>query len=72
MALGVIPELHIPSYCDLRNRREASWYSKEMAQFLSEKLYEDNIEYTFWKKEKINLETKFRHLAIRIKKRLIK
>lgn len=72
MALGVIPELHIPSYGDLRNRREASWYSKEMAQFLSEKLYEDNIEYTFWKKEKINLEMKFRHLAIRIKKRLIK
>ena len=50
MALGVIPELKTPTYESLRNRNEANWYSKEMKDFLSKKLYENNNEYSLIKK----------------------
>lgn len=45
MSLGVIPEIDSPSYAELRNREEAGWYTDEMKEFLSSKLYESNEEY---------------------------
>jgi hypothetical protein len=79
MSLGVIPELITPSYGDLRNRKEAGWYSKQMEQFLLKRLYDDNEKYSNWQKLKVNLEIKFRralNLPIRfagkIKRTLIK
>ena len=54
ISLGVIPEYCSPTYLDLRIRKEANWYSKDMAQFLSHKLIESNKEYSAIKKWKIN------------------
>ncbi|PWJ14697.1 radical SAM protein [Ruminococcus flavefaciens] len=50
MSLGVIPEVESPSYAALRNRNEGEWYSDEMNEFLSSKLYDSNEEYSFPKK----------------------
>ena len=79
MSLGVIPELITPSYGDLRNRKEAGWYSKQMEQFLSEKLYDDNKQCTGFGKNVANFEMKFRcllhssiRLATQIKDKLFK
>lgn len=42
MSLGVIPELKTPTYAQLRNRKEARWYTKEMEEFLNGRLYYNN------------------------------
>lgn len=42
LSLGVIPTLDTPTYAELRNRREANWYTNRMHQFLSEKLKDNN------------------------------
>ena len=55
MAIGVIPEIDTPSYADLRNRKEASWYTKDMYAFLSGKLCENNEEYKVIRKKICNL-----------------
>ena len=46
MSLGIIPDLKTPTYAQLRNRREATWYSEEMERFLNSKLNESNKEYS--------------------------
>lgn len=50
LSLGAIPELHTPTYAELRNREEADWYNLEMKRFLSTKLADCNQEYTPIKK----------------------
>ena len=45
ISLGVIPEIKGPSYAELRNRKEAGWYQKDMEEFLSGKLSDTNREY---------------------------
>lgn len=45
MSLGVIPSVETPSYAELRNRKEAGWYTDEMEAFLSGKLFESNDQY---------------------------
>lgn len=50
LSLGVIPELEAPTYAALRNREKAGWYSGEMKAFLSQKLRENNEEYTPFQK----------------------
>lgn len=59
MSLGIIPEIKTPSYASLRNRCEANWYSLEMKEFLSGKLYENNKAYSKLRKCKINNRGKF-------------
>ena len=46
MALGTIPSIEIPTYASLRNREGAGWYSERMNSFLSQKLENNNMEYT--------------------------
>lgn len=53
LSLGVIPKIKCPSYADLRDRKEANWYSDEMRAFLTQKLGDGNKEYGFIKKVKI-------------------
>lgn len=50
MSLGVIPEIETPTYECLRNRRDAKWYTNEMQKFLSQKLEDNNKEYSKYKK----------------------
>lgn len=56
MSLGVIPSVECPSYAQLRNREDAQWYTKEMKQFLSGKLYENNSKYLLLKQLKLNFK----------------
>lgn len=42
MSLGVIPSLKTPTYGQLRNRKEANWYTPEMTSFLNQRLYHFN------------------------------
>lgn len=60
LSLGTIPSIDTLSYGQLRNRKEANWYSKTMKSFLNEKLYDSNEEYTLIQRKMIGLETKFR------------
>ncbi len=46
MSLGVIPEIKTPTYAELRNRKEAKWYSETMLKFLNSKLQESNEKYS--------------------------
>lgn len=50
LSLGTIPTMAAPTYAALRNREEAGWYSDEMKAFLSQKLRENNREYTAFEK----------------------
>jgi len=79
MSLGVIPSLETPSYGDLRNRKDAKWYTKSMEQFFSERLYNNNDQYSDWGKLKINIAMKLRRsiyyplrFAAKIKRKLFK
>ena len=45
MSLGVIPEIETPSYAELRDREEAGWYTEDMKEFLSGRLYDSNEKY---------------------------
>lgn len=42
LSLGVIPDIQTPTYAQLRNRKEAAWYSEEVEQFLNGRLYDNN------------------------------
>lgn len=55
MSLGVIPEIDTPTYAELRNRKEAGWYTDDMMEFLSGKLYDSNEKYNAIKKMESNI-----------------
>lgn len=55
MSLGVIPEIDTPAYAELRNRKEAGWYTDDMMEFLSGKLYDSNEKYNVIKKIESNI-----------------
>ncbi|TAH69979.1 MAG: radical SAM protein [Anaerolineaceae bacterium] len=42
LTLGTMPDIVIPSYDKLRNRKELLWYSKKMIDFFKQRLFEDN------------------------------
>lgn len=66
IALGTIPDLKAPTYADLRNRicnNGTEWIQPQMKEFLSQKLYENNEEYSPWKKLLINAEMGIRESA---------
>lgn len=71
MALGVIPELSTPTYAELRNRQNASWYSQEMEEFLSSKLYDNNEEYGHMKRIFFDLVSLCDRCAYMIFKKLV-
>lgn len=50
MSLGVIPSISTPTYAELRNRKDAKWYTDEMENFLNQKLSVNNNEYTRMRK----------------------
>ena len=54
MSLGVIPEIECPSYIALRDRNN-NWYTTEMNEFLSQKLFDNNIEYNSFRKKMKNI-----------------
>jgi organic radical activating enzyme len=70
MSLGVIPKLTTPTYADLRNRKEANWYNNEMYNFLSQKLNNDNFEYSSFKKLYVNVKYFLLIFLIKIKRRI--
>lgn len=50
MSLGVIPTIKTPTYAQLRNRKEAAWYSEEMERFLDGRLYDNNEQHSLIKR----------------------
>lgn len=57
LALGDIPELKTPTYASLRNRIDKNgneWLNPKMKAFISQKLYDNNEEYSLSKKKSIN------------------
>lgn len=62
MSLGIIPEMEAPTYAQLRNRKEAHWYTPEMESFLNSKLNESNKEHS-----KFYIELKEQYRKIRRK-----
>lgn len=71
MSLGIIPEIETPTYASLRNREEAGWYSEKMNQFLSQKLSNNNKEYTEVQKKRAIIKTSIQ-ININLLKRKIK
>ena len=65
MSLGIIPSVDTPSYAELRNRSEASWYTEKMEAFLSTKLTDTNKEYCVLKKINTNVN---RSISILLRK----
>lgn len=72
LSLGAIPSLNAPSYNQLRNRKEARWYSNEMIDFLENRLYDTNKKYGLIKRAKTNRKYKKEKLSLfmRIKLKL--
>ena len=68
MALGVIPEIKDAAYGELRNRKEAAWYNKELEELLNDKLWNNNRELTQREKNIVNLV----QLPYKVKDKLIK
>lgn len=63
IALGTIPELEAPTYAELRNRTcsdGSEWLFPQMKTFLSQKLHDNNMEYSRFKKFFINTEMSLR------------
>lgn len=60
MSLGIIPEIQCPTYCSLRERD--AWYTKEMREFLEQKLYDNNKQYSENEKRIVNIAYKLRTL----------
>ena len=63
LPLGVIPEIRMDTYSQLRNRKwengiRQEWQTQSMKDFLSHKLCEANQEYTNRQKKKINKKNK--------------
>lgn len=66
IALGTIPKLNAPTYADLRNRicKDGSeWLQPKVKTLFSQKLYENNEEYSSLKKILINAEMSIRESA---------
>lgn len=75
LALGDIPELDTPNYAELRNRKKINgeeWLKNDMKKFMSNKLNENNEEYSKSKKIKINLCNKPIKILRTIKHKLFK
>lgn len=66
MSLGVIPQMEGPGYGELRNRKEAHWYTDRMDAFLNSRLRASNMEYSKGKKLKVTMKNKVLALPERL------
>lgn len=65
LALGTIPELVTPTYAELRNRiceNGSEWLKPRMKDFMNQKLYENNEEYSNIRKALINASMKLKFI----------
>lgn len=59
LTIGSIPELKTPTYAELRDRKDLNgdyWLNDEMKMFMSQKLKDNNFEYSYIKKKINNIE----------------
>jgi MoaA/NifB/PqqE/SkfB family radical SAM enzyme len=52
---GLVPELNVCSYIELKDRPEANWYTRRYKDFLSQQLVVNNKEYTLLQKKIVNI-----------------
>lgn len=72
IGLGTIPELAAPTYAELRNRiceDGSEWLKPKMKEFMSQKLYENNEEYSCVKKSFTNISMRLRKFKFTSAKR---
>ena len=75
LAIGDIPELNSPTYAELRNRVTKDgkeWLNPKMKFFMSQKLKDNNEEYSEAKKKEINKSFKSKYLLDKSKKLVLK
>lgn len=72
LALGCIPDLKTPSYAELRDRKEAGWYSEVMYRFLSGKLSDENKKHSWKQMQSINRKMAYLRFVRKMKSRLAK
>ena len=75
LTLGLIPELDSPTYAEIRNREDKDgneWLNEYMKKNLSEKLYDDNKQYSKYQKLKANLRIRVLHKPYTEAKDLVK
>lgn len=65
LSFGDVPELDTPTYDKLRNRKcndGTYWLTKDMQQFMSNKLYNNNKLFSSGEKRKVNINNKVQRL----------
>lgn len=76
MSLGIIPEISCEKYGNLRDRPNAGWYQSAYLQFVNQKLFGNNKEYSKMQKIIANINFKrfliFSALKTRLRSKLIK
>lgn len=75
LTLGDIPELNTPYYSELRNRINKDgkeWIKPKVKEFISQKLYDNNEEYTEKRKKSINKNYKLRRFKRALLRRMKK
>lgn len=72
LSLGVIPEMLTPTYANLRNRKEAEWYTERMASFLNQKLADNNELCSEKEKIRIRRKTRRKWMSIKMKNNIKK
>jgi len=69
LALGTIPQMSAPTYAEVRNRHcddGSEWLQPQMKAFLSQKLEENNRQYSFIKRFAVDCEMLLRIIRSRI------
>ena len=59
LGFGLIPEIHSPTFADMRNRTLPDgnqWLGEKMSSFMSQKLYNNNTQYNWVEKKLANAE----------------
>ncbi|MDG5815549.1 radical SAM protein [Chitinispirillales bacterium ANBcel5] len=67
MSLGVIPSLWSQSYGQLRNRVEAKWHTPKMEEFLNQRLFDDNQQYTWFRKQYCTMKYRLLWLILKVR-----
>lgn len=50
LPMGLVPEIHAPTYCNIKNREEAGWYTPKFKAFLSQQVSDNNEHLSTFKK----------------------
>lgn len=73
LTIGTIPELETPTYAEIRDRKDINgdmWLKNDMKIFMSQKLKDNNYEYSYFRKSINNIENISGMLIRKIRKKI--